>query len=79
MAGELKSSKELCNNYIYHLVVDPIRVHWKIHNRIESSIKEFEEMQYPYFPKFVNITITGQETMEDYICVNVAFNEPFFL
>jgi hypothetical protein len=40
---ELNSSKELHNSYIYHLIVDPVRVCWKSRNRIESSIKEFEE------------------------------------
>jgi hypothetical protein len=43
MARELKSTKELHNNPIYHLVVAPISILWKIRNQMESSIKELEE------------------------------------
>jgi len=40
---ELDSSKEFYNSSIYHLAMDPIRVHWKSCNRMELSMKEFEE------------------------------------
>jgi hypothetical protein len=32
-------------NSIYHLVVEPVRVHWKRRNQIESSINELDEHQ----------------------------------
>jgi hypothetical protein len=43
MARELKSWKEPCGSSIYHLVVEPVSVLWKIRKRIESSIREFDE------------------------------------
>jgi hypothetical protein len=32
-------------NSMYHFATEPIRVHWKSHNRMESSIKELDEQK----------------------------------
>jgi hypothetical protein len=45
IAKVLKSPKECRGSSIYHLVVEPVRLLWKSHKRMESSIKEFEEHQ----------------------------------
>jgi hypothetical protein len=41
----LKLVEKPRGNYIYHFSAEPIRVHWKSHNRMESSIKELDEHQ----------------------------------
>jgi hypothetical protein len=43
MAMELKLGKEYCVNSIYHFIIEPVRIHLKVHNLMESSIKELEE------------------------------------
>ena len=45
MARVLKSVKKPRGSYIYHFAVEPVRVHWKSCNQIESSIKELDEHQ----------------------------------
>jgi hypothetical protein len=45
MARVLKSVKRPHGSYIYHFVAKPVRVHCKIRNRMESSIKELDEHQ----------------------------------
>jgi hypothetical protein len=43
MARVLKSVKKPRGSSIYHFAAEPVRVCWKSHNRMESSIKELDE------------------------------------
>jgi len=45
IARESKFPQEFHDNSIYHFVVKPVRVLWKILKRMELSIKELEEHQ----------------------------------
>jgi hypothetical protein len=45
MARVLKSLKKPRGNSMYHFAAEPVRVHWKSRNRMESSIKELDEHQ----------------------------------
>jgi hypothetical protein len=41
----LKSVKNPRGNSIYNFASEPVRVHWKSRNQMESSIKELDEHQ----------------------------------
>jgi hypothetical protein len=45
IAKVLNSLKNVHVNSIYNLAAELVRVHWKRHNLIESSIKELYEHQ----------------------------------
>jgi hypothetical protein len=45
MARVLKLVKKPRVSSIYHFSSEPVRVHWKSRNRMESSIKELDENQ----------------------------------
>jgi hypothetical protein len=45
MARVLNLVKKPHGNSIYHFAAELVRVHWKSHNRMESSIKDLDEHQ----------------------------------